>query len=323
MALIEFETLVNISIIITLCIGFTFTYMMEGFPNFAHASYASIGAIVSFYFTRVMGLNPYATWPLSIITGGAIGVLLYVFIVRPIKRVARNREITLTLAFLAMSYVIFSINNVFSYWSHYFVGVQTRQYNLSTFDFSWNGYRGIIIVSSVTCLLLLTWITFFLNRNKLGISMRATSENEDLAAILGINIDRTHMASWFLSGGLSTLAGSIMALNGGFYTSSSDVLIVTIMSAAILGGLSSIYGAVIGGLLVTVAQDFLKKLFFIIFGLVALKWQSLTPILFLIGVMVLFPNGLTSIENVNTQTVKKRLMKFINRRLFKISEQLS
>jgi len=311
MALLGVETLVNASIMITLCIGFTFTYMMEGFPNFAHTSYASIGAIVSFYFTRIMGLNPYATWPLSIIAGGATGVLLYILVVRPIKRVAKNTEITLTLTFLVMSYIIRSAGNIFSYWSRYFMGAQTRYYNLSGFDFSWNGYKGITIVSSMTCLLLVAGIIVFITRNKLGMSMRATSENGDLAAVLGINTDVAHMTSWFLSGGLATLAGSIMAVNGGVYASSSDVLMVTVMSAAILGGLYNIYGAVVGGLLVTVAQDFLKKLFFLVFGLVAVRWQDLTPIVFLLGAMVLFPNGVTSINELNIQSLLRKASKLL------------
>ncbi|MFH0850227.1 MAG: branched-chain amino acid ABC transporter permease [Candidatus Bathyarchaeota archaeon] len=309
MALLEIQTLVNVSIMIILCMGFTFTYMMEGFPNFAHASYASIGAIVSFYFTRIMGMNPYVTWPLSVLAGGVIGVLLYVVVVRPIKRVARYHEITLTLTFLVISYVIHSVGNIFSYWSRYFMGAQTKYYNLRSYDFSWDGYRGIIVVSSITCLLLIVGIHIFLTRTKLGIGLRAASENGDLAAVLGINTDRAHMTSWFLSGGLATLAGSIMAINSGIITSRSDGLMVTVMSAAILGGLYSIYGAVIGGFLVTVTQDFLKNLFFIVFGLVAVRWQELTPIIFLLGVMILFPNGITSHRDLSIQGLLRKVLK--------------
>jgi branched-subunit amino acid ABC-type transport system permease component len=309
--LLNAETLLNVALMIILCIGFTFTYMMEGFPNFAHVSYASIGAIVSFYFTRIAGMNPYVTWPLSILVGGVIGSLLYVVVVRPIKSVGRYHEITLTLTFLVMSYVIRSVGSIFNYWSRYFLGAQTRYYNLRSFDFTWNGYRGIILVSSITCLLLIISIHIFLTKTKIGMSLRATSENEDLASILGINTDRAHIASWFLSGGLATLAGSIMAINNGIITSGSDGLMVTVMSAAILGGLYSIYGAVIGGFLVTVAQDFLKNLFFIVFGLVAVRWQELTPIVFLIGIMFLFPNGITSYRDFDAKGLFKKVLNLI------------
>ena len=57
----DVQDLIEISLMVILCIGFTFTYMMEGFPNFAHTSYASMGAIASFYLVRFHGFNPYDT----------------------------------------------------------------------------------------------------------------------------------------------------------------------------------------------------------------------------------------------------------------------
>lgn len=75
------NTVINISLLVILCIGFTFTYMMEKFPNFAHTSYASIGTVVAFYLVRFSGFSPYQTWPVALLVCGLLGVLLYVCIV--------------------------------------------------------------------------------------------------------------------------------------------------------------------------------------------------------------------------------------------------
>ena len=114
--LLDAETLLNVALMIILCIGFTFTYMMEGFPNFAHTGYASIGALVSFYLARIASLNPYLTWPFSALAGGAVGVFLYVCIVRPIKRDRGYQDITLTLTFLIVAQVIPSLCYIFNFW---------------------------------------------------------------------------------------------------------------------------------------------------------------------------------------------------------------
>ena len=58
------------SVLILLNIGFTFTHMIEGFPNFAHTSYATIGVIVAFTFVRLWGLNPYLSWPFAALLSG-------------------------------------------------------------------------------------------------------------------------------------------------------------------------------------------------------------------------------------------------------------
>ena len=73
-----YNTIINISLLVILCIGFTFTFMMEKFPNFAHTSYASIGTVVAFYLVRFRGFNPYQTWPVAVLVCGLLGVLLYV-----------------------------------------------------------------------------------------------------------------------------------------------------------------------------------------------------------------------------------------------------
>ena len=292
------DDLINVSIMAVLCIGFTFTYMMEGFPNFAHTGYAIVGAITSFYLVRFQRFNPYDTWPFSILVGGTLGVILYIAIVRRIKQRGGNQSITLTFAFFAIATIIGSLSYIFSYWVSR-VSYPTQEYNLSRMDFWLYGSPGIVIVGLGTCLLIAIYLYYFLTKTTMGISLKALSEDEELAEVMGINSFRSHSLAWFISGGLSALAGSIIVIHQGMSPQDADLLIVTVMTGAIFGGLNSVYGAIIGGVFVAVAQKVLATLLFWLFGQTALTWAPIYPMVFLVVTLLFFPNGV--MNSYNTQ----------------------
>ena len=310
MALVlDAKTLLNVALMIILCIGFTFTYMMEGFPNFAHTSYASIGALVSFFLARVAGLNPYLTWPFSAMAGGAVGVLLYVCLVRPIKQRGGCQDITLTLTFLIVAQVIASLCYIFNFWSRFTLGHQTRNYSLGSLDFTWNGLKGVTVAGPLMCLLLVVGVHAFLTRTRLGLSLRATSVDEGLAATIGVNTFRAHCSSWFISGALAALAGSIITIHSGVGVEGADGLIINVMSGAILGGLSSIYGAIIGGLFIALAQEGLAQLIYAVFGLAYESWKGLLPLAFLLLATAFFPNGVTDRGDTEVGGLRRRALR--------------
>jgi len=190
--------------------------------------------------------------------------------------------------------------------------ISARGYNLRWLDFGFRGVPGIAIISTATCVLLIIGLHLFLNNSKLGLSLRATAENEGLSAVLGVNTFRAHCASWFISGALSALAGSIMTIYGGMGVG-GDGLIVSVMSGAIFGGVQSVWGAVAGGLFVALAQDFLADLFFALFGLPAMKWQGLLPLAFLVLTLTLFPNGVFGDEGLRAEALRERLRELRSR----------
>ena len=74
-----------VSMLVLLCTGFTFTHMMEGFPNLAHTSFATIGTMWAYHTVRLWGLNPYLAWPSAALLNGLVGVAIYLTVVRPIS----------------------------------------------------------------------------------------------------------------------------------------------------------------------------------------------------------------------------------------------
>jgi len=289
------NVVLNVSLLVILCIGFTFTYMMEKFPNFAHTSYASIGTVVAFYLVRFHGLNPYLTWPVAVLVCGALGVLLYVGVVQPIKAKGM-REITLTFTFYMVSHLISVSLAVFSYWLLVSRGVQSSGFLLRRYDFRVGGVSGIGFVAPVTVLLLVAMLSVFLYVSKFGIAMRATAEDEQLAASLGVNTQRVHIASWFLSGALAGLAGTIIPLMTGTSINYSDTLLVNVMAGSVLGGLASINGAIIGGVIVTLAKKTLTYTLMTSLGTWVGVYEEMIPIVILFTVLAIEPNGITAIR---------------------------
>jgi branched-chain amino acid transport system permease protein len=188
----------------------------------------------------------------------------------------------------------------------------TQSYNLSYLDFWLNGRPGIVYVGMGTCILISVYMYLFLTRTTTGISLRATAEDEGLAEVVGINSFRVHCVSWFISGGLASLAGSIVVIHQGMTPTGSDALLVSVMTGSILGGLDSITGAIVGGVFVGVSQKILSTLLFWVFGSDVLVWAGVYPIVFLVIALFFFPNGVLKGTGVDLKWIRKLLTRLRN-----------
>jgi branched-chain amino acid transport system permease protein len=285
--------------------------MMDKFPNFAHTSYASLGTIVTYYLVRFYGYNPYYTWPVSALIGGILGIILYILIVKPIKGRAFS-EITLTFTFYIISQIITQGLAIFSFWLLIEKSIQSQGFNLYNFDFRINGIPAIGIIAPTTVLGVVIVLQGFLKWSKHGIAMRAIAENEDLAQGLGVNVRFVHIFSWFVSGALSALAGSIISMYLNTSVNYSDILLINVMAGSVLGGLNSITGAILGGFLTAVGS---KALIWILIKRVGVNmgaYENLIPIIFLFTILAIEPNGLTAInpQNISIRGAKDVWIRF-------------
>lgn len=296
LGLFDVYDLNSISMMIFLCIGFTFTYMMDGFLNLAHTSYAGIGSMVSSYLIRFWGFDSYDTWPFAALLGGLVGMFLYVGVVRPIGTRARswNRDIVLTFASWVVAILLGSTSVLYSFWDHVEMRSFEAEHASAGSYFSWYGIPSSVFLGTVYCMIFLAGLRLFFKRTRIGFALRATAEDEELAQTLGIDTGRAHLISWFISGALSAIAGALFRFGGG--GGASDSLIVSVMTGSILGGLNNIYGAIFGGIFVAVGQKTLNHVLLQIFGIAVNTWLGLMPILFLWAVLMLAPNGITGVR---------------------------
>ena len=285
------SALIQTGVIVILCVGFTFTYMVEKFPNFAYTAIATFGTVLSFSLVRIFGVNPYVTIPFSMLLCSFISLGLYVAVVRPIKATGA-REITLTFAFFALAQVMASVVNVYSYWYLLSQGVPTAGFSLVNWDFRWEGYPGVLIVIIPMCLVLVAILWLFLTKMKHGIAFRAVAEDETLAASLGVNTHIVHLLTWLITGSLAGLAGSMIPLWRYTGLGYNDEFLMLVMAGSVIGGINSVTGALIGGFLAATSQKALSAIAIAIYGIEAAGYESLYPSILIASILMLEPEGI-------------------------------
>jgi branched-chain amino acid transport system permease protein len=162
-------------------------------------------------------------------------------------------------------------------------------------DFLLLGLPGLLYVAPISLAAISAALYLLLTKTRFGIAMRASVENPSLARILGIDVERTYVFAWWLAGGFAALSGSYYALwlPGG--TSAGSNLIVEIFAASVLGGLASIYGAALGGLIVGASEILLTQEGAQLFGSWVQIYQKGVPLVLMVVTLLLFPQGLVSV----------------------------
>jgi branched-chain amino acid transport system permease protein len=245
------------SLISLMALGLTFTYITMKVPNFAHGDFVAIGGYVAYTLYVLGNKNEHflLSLPLAFVITGLISYAVYISALKPLSK--RNLRIAdMMIAFLALEIIIRSLILIYTdvmraATGTYFTNVMILDKNISVLGYSVP--LTFIFSISITIALLAT-LVFFLTKTKTGIALRASMENPQLASALGINVDKYYSLAWFLAGGITGLTGPIMLsifpLSPGVGWSYN----VRIFASSVLGGLDSLSGAVVGGLIVGITE---------------------------------------------------------------------
>lgn len=274
-----------------LSMGFTLTYLTAKVPNFAHGTYAGIGIYVSYTFSKILGFSPYLGFPLSFIIGGLISIIIYLLVIGVLQRLGGG-AIVLTISTLAIQIFLAGATNIYAFWLRAKYSTYAQLFLLKDADFKISGFPGIFVVSvglTSACVLVLHYM---LTRTRIGIAMRATAEDPELASVLGINTNQIQIFSWFLTGGMACLAGSMIPMWFMSTPTTGAAMITPIMAGSLLGGFENVYGAVIGGFVVGVSEIMLTTWGQALLGSWVGEYRPLVPMFFLVAVLLIEPRGL-------------------------------
>jgi branched-chain amino acid transport system permease protein len=294
-----------------LSIGFTLTYLTAKVPNFAHGTYAGVGIYVSYTFTKIWGLSPYLGFPLSFVLGGLMSVLIYKLVIGVLTNMGGG-AIVLTISTLAIQIFLTALIYIYAFYIRARFSTYAMAFMIKESDFSFAGFPGIFVVSltlTVGCVLVLHYM---LTRTRIGVAMRATAEDPQLAAVLGINTEQIQLFSWFLTGGLACLAGSMIPLWFQSTPQSGAIIITSIMAGSLLGGFDSIYGSVIGGAIVGMSEILLTLWGQTYIGVWVGEWRPIVPMAFLVAVLLIEPRGLQGVwEKLAANETGENILKSI------------
>jgi len=215
-------------------------------------------------------------------------------------------RIHITFAMFALVYLLRSLMLVYSFWIRKAFGFFSGWFMIRDYDFTINGLPGIFFAAPLTSVVLVVLLHLYLTRVKFGIAIRATAEDERLASGLGINTFRAHLTSWFITGALAGLAGAALPLWQAMDVSGSDELMINVVAGSVLGGLDSIYGAIIGGVFLAFTQRILPIMLVDIFGLWIASYQAMVPILVIFVVLLVEPKGILEILSRISRWIKNK-----------------
>ncbi len=249
-------------------LGVTLIYGILRFSNFAHGDTMAFGAMSTILFTwwlqsAGISLGPLPTALLALPAGIAATVLLVLVTDRAVYRFYRRAKAKPVFLVIVSMGVMFVYNGLV----RFIIGPEDQNFAdgarfvISARDFKqMTGLdEGLAIKSSqaitlVTALVVVAFLFWFLERTRTGKSMRAFSDNEDLALLSGINPERVVMLTWVLVAALATIAGVLYGLDKSFKPFTYFQLLLPIFAAAIVGGLGSPLGAIAGGFVIAFSE---------------------------------------------------------------------
>ena len=244
------SAVVYASLFAFMAVGLTLTYMTTKVPNFAYGSFVTIGIYTSYTMWKINGIGPYYASLVAFLLAGGSSAVMYVLVLRPLAK-RGSSLVSLMMATFGIDIGFIGIFGIYTdYLRERYTLNDTKQFFQLQADFNFGGGPGIVYVAPAALVLVTVALYLLLTRTKFGVAMRASVENPSLARVLGINVERVYVVSWVLAGGFAGIAGSFYTLwlPGG--TSSGSDLIVEVFASSILGGLTSIFGAILGGVVI-------------------------------------------------------------------------
>jgi branched-chain amino acid transport system permease protein len=249
-------------------LGVTLVYGILRFSNFAHGDTMAFGTmcvvLITWWF-QSMGINlgPLPTALLALPFGIIITVAFLLGSDRLIYRFYREKKAAPVIYLIASVGLMFVLNGVvrfiigpddqrFADGERFIVKARAMKQYLGTAEgVSIKVSQGLTVVTAVIVVAALFW---FLNKTRTGKSMRAFSDNEDLALLSGINPDKVVTVTWILVAILATIAGTLYGLDKSFKPFTYFQLLLPIFASAIVGGLGNPLGAIAGGFVIAFSE---------------------------------------------------------------------
>jgi len=267
-------------IYILLATGLNLIFGVMKIVNFAHGEFLMIGAYITATIFLYTHLNPYAILLLSMLVLIGIGAVVERFCFRPILGTGKLNEI-----FLSIGLIYIFQNGAAMIWGDAWQSVRSPYEGITVpvgplsvpLDY-------IIIIAFTAAILIALWL--FLGKTRIGMEMRATSQNRKGAMLVGIDVERIDVISFGLGCALAAAAGTLWVVSGQVFNPyMGSIPAVKAFAIIILGGLGSIPGAIIGGLLMGIAENGAAYLFGGI-------WKDAVSFIILIVVLIIRPTGL-------------------------------
>jgi branched-chain amino acid transport system permease protein len=277
-----------------LALGFTMVYGIVELINFAHFNVFMVGSFIAMWVLEAMGFAGQshvlhglplagilvATFIITMLGSGILGVAIERFALRPLRGVSGTAPMITT---IGVSYILYNTILLGA-------GADSKNYSNPMPKTAWM-FDGVTlrlreVLLWAVSLLLMVALHYFVRRTKMGKAMRAMAQDQEAARMVGIDVDRVVIITFFLGSALAGAAGLIFGL---YYNYTSYLIGYTAglraFTAAVLGGIGNIPGAMLGGVVIGLIESLGGQY-------IAVRWTDVIIFSLLVLVLVLRPTGL-------------------------------
>ncbi len=270
------------SIYAIIALGYTMVYGIAKMLNFAHGDVIMVGAYICFFATMRYGMPPILGVLLSMIVCTLLGMVIDRLAYKPLRQAP---ALAVLITAIGMSY--FLQNAAQLMWSSnpkVFTSVVGNG-AVKIFDGQLS-ITYVTIVTIIVCVIIMAGLVFFVNKTRTGKSMRAVSEDKAAAQLMGISVNRTISLTFAIGSALAAIAGVLLCSAYPTLTPTTGAMPgIKAFTAAVFGGIGSIPGALIGGILLGIIEIFAK-------AYISTQLSDAIVFAVLIVVLVVRPTGL-------------------------------
>ncbi len=268
------------SIYALIALGYTMVYGIAKMLNFAHGDIIMIGAYAGIVAVAQLGLPPVLAVVLSVLVCVLLGVLIEHLAYKPLRQAP---SLSVLITAIGVSYLLQNLALLI-------FGSQQKAYptvlTLPALQLGPVSIEGVTILTLVTTAVIMLALTFFVNKTKLGKAMRAVSEDKAAASLMGISVNRTITLTFAIGSALAAFASIFYGMTYVYIKPTTGAMPgIKAFTAAVFGGIGSIPGAMLGGILLGLIEQFSKTY-------ISTLWADAIVFAVLVLVLVVKPTGL-------------------------------
>ena len=243
------------SVYAIIALGYNMVYGIAKMLNFAHGDVIMVGAYISYCVTNYLGMPPLVGVLVSMVVCTLLGITIEGLAYKPLRG---TPSLAVLITAIGVSY--FLQNAAQLIWSSNPKSFTSIVSNIQPFHlFGDLTITGEVIITVVASVLIMAGLTWFTGSTRIGKSMRAVSEDRDAAQLMGINVNRTISITFAIGSALAAVAGVLMCSSIPTLTPTTGSMPgIRAFTAAVFGGIGSIPGAMLGGILLGIIETFAK-----------------------------------------------------------------
>lgn len=234
-----------------IALGYTMVYGIAKMLNFAHGDVIMVGGFVIFTFMSTLGLSPVLAILIGIILCTLLGITIERIAYKPLRRAP---SLAVLITAIGVSYFLQNLALLI-------FGAESRSFSsvipvkAQTFAGGKVSISGEALVTIPLCIIIMVSLTIFIRKSKVGRGMIAVAEDKDAAVLMGVNVNKTIAITFAIGSALAAIASALMfSTYTNLSTTSGAMPGIKAFVAAVFGGIGSIPGAMIGGIVLGIIE---------------------------------------------------------------------